>query len=356
MTSDMIVDESHEARWAAMKARDKSYDGTFICAVLTTRIYCRVGCPARLPRPENVRFFATAKDAIRAGFRACKRCKPDADHSNAAHTAAIAKACKAMEDAEAGVSFDEVAAGVGMSRFHFHRVFREIMGVTPGGYLRAVRERRVVNELARGGSVTEAIYGAGYSSSSRFYEGIAPKLGLKPSSFAKGGKGETIRFAVGQCSLGSIIVAATDKGVCCIQFGDDPQRLVLTLQDRFPNAEIIGADTAFEQTVAKVVGLVEDPGRGINLPLDVRGTAFQHRVWAALLDIPAGKTMTYGKVAAAIGSPGAVRAVASACAGNKLAVAIPCHRVIRTDGSLSGYRWGVERKAALLAKEAEASA
>jgi AraC family transcriptional regulator, regulatory protein of adaptative response / methylated-DNA-[protein]-cysteine methyltransferase len=223
--------------------------------------------------------------------------------------------------------------------------------VTPKAYADAHRAKRVRDELAQRDTVTEAIYGAGFNSSGRFYAASSVLLGMTPTAFRAGGNGASIRFAVGECSLGSILVAATDKGVCAIQFGDDPDTLVRELQDRFPKARLIGGDESFEQLVAKVVGFVEAPARGLDLPLDVRGTAFQQRVWQALREIPSGATATYARIAERIGRPKAVRAVAQACASNGIAVAIPCHRVVRNDGALSGYRWGVERKRALLERE-----
>jgi AraC family transcriptional regulator, regulatory protein of adaptative response / methylated-DNA-[protein]-cysteine methyltransferase len=344
--------EHPDHRWEPLKRRDKSAEGTFVYAVMTTGVYCRPSCPSRLPRPENVRFFGTNEDAEKAGFRPCKRCKPDAAPLETRQAEAISKACALIDEAEDTPDFEAIAKAVGMSRHHFHRVFKQITGVTPGAYLKSLRERRAVEELGRGSSVTEAIHGAGYSSSSRFYETLAPKLGMKPGAFGKGGANEVIRFAVGECSLGNVLVAATEKGLCAIEFGDMPEDLVKGLQDRFPKAEFIGGDADFEQVVAKVVGFVEEPKRGFDLPLHVRGTAFQQQIWQILREIPTGKTMTYAEVAARAGRPSAVRAVASACASNKLAVVIPCHRVVRTGGSLSGYRWGVERKAALLSREA----
>ncbi len=340
-----------DPRWEAFASRDKSADGQFVAAVLTTGVYCRPGCPSRLPRRENVRFFATKEEAERAGFRPCKRCRPNADSIEERLSAAVTKASALIEAAEGAPDFDAIAITVGLSRSHFHRAFKQIAGVTPGAYSNSLRERRAVAALNTGASVTEAIYGAGYSSSSRFYETLAPKLGLKPAGFAKGGAGEIIRFAVGECSLGSILVAATGKGICAIELGDDPQALAEGLQDRFPNAQLAGGDAGFEEIVARAVGLVEEPARGLGLPLHVRGTAFQLRVWEVLLDIKPGQTASYKEVAASAGVPDAVRAVAGAIASNKIAVAIPCHRVIRTGGALSGYRWGVERKAALLARE-----
>jgi AraC family transcriptional regulator of adaptative response/methylated-DNA-[protein]-cysteine methyltransferase len=239
-----------------------------------------------------------------------------------------------------------------LSPFHFHRVFKRLAGVTPSAYAAQTRARRAAQGLASAATVTEAIYDAGYSSSSRFYETASARLGMTPTAARRGGEGATIRFAVGQASLGSVLVAATDKGVCAITLGDDPEALIRDLEDRFPRAELIGGDAAFERTVAEVVGLVESPSRALDLPLDIRGTAFQQQVWQALRAIPPGRTATYAEVARAVGRPKAVRAVAQACAANPLAVAIPCHRVVRTDGDLSGYRWGVDRKRKLIDREA----
>jgi AraC family transcriptional regulator of adaptative response/methylated-DNA-[protein]-cysteine methyltransferase len=241
-----------------------------------------------------------------------------------------------------------------MSRFHFHRVFKAVTGVTPKAYAETHRGNRVREELAARDTVTQAIYGAGFNSGSRFYAASSGLLGMTPTEFRAGGSGNVIRFAVGECSLGAVLVAATDKGVCAIDLDDDPDRLVRGLQDRFPNARLVGGDAAFEQLVAKVVGFVDAPAQGLDLPLDIRGTAFQRRVWDAIRSIPAGSTASYAEIARRIGAPKAVRSVAQACASNALAVAIPCHRVVRTDGQLSGYRWGVARKRALLAREARA--
>lgn len=339
-------------RWRAVQRRDRSADGKFFYGVLTTGVYCRPSCAARLPRRENVRFHATREAAERAGFRPCKRCRPDAQGLAEQHAAAAAKACRLIETAETVPPLDTLADAVGMSRFHFHRVFKAATGVTPKAYAAAHRAQRLREELPRSSTVTEAIYGAGYNSSGRFYAASAGVLGMKPAAFRTGGKGASIRFAVGQCSLGSILVAATDKGVCAITLGDDPTVLLRDLQDRFPKAQLIGGDKGFEQLVAKVVGFIEAPALGLDLPLDVRGTAFQQRVWQALREIPAGTTASYTEIARRIGRPKAVRAVAGACAANAIAVAIPCHRVLRNDGTISGYRWGVERKRSLLAREA----
>ncbi len=340
-----------ETRWKTLENRDKSTGGSFVYGVLTTGIYCRPGCPSRLPRRENIRFFASGGEAERAGFRPCKRCQPDRAPLEERQAEAISKACSLIDAADGKPDFDEIAHAAGMSRHHFHRVFKQTVGLTPGAYLSALRKRRALDELGAGATVTAAIYGAGYGSSSRFYENCAPQLGLKPGKIAKGGVGEIIRFAVGECFLGSILVAATDQGICAIELGDTPEQLLEGFQDRFPNAEIRGGDAEFERIVAQVISLVEEPKRACDLPLHVRGTAFQQRVWEILRRIPLGETRTYAQVAAEADCPRAVRAVANACASNKLAVAIPCHRVVRTGGSLSGYRWGVRRKAALLKRE-----
>jgi len=341
-----------EERWEAVKRRDRSADGTFFYSVLTTGVYCRPSCAARLPRRENVRFHATREAAERAGFRPCKRCKPDAEGLAEQHAAAVAKACRLIEAADELPNLDALAAAAAMSRFHFHRVFKSVTGVTPKAYATAQRAQRVRDALPNSNSVTEAIYDAGYNSSGRFYAASAGVLGMAPSEFRAGGKGAAIRFAIGQCSLGAILVAATDKGVCAISLGDDPSALLRDLQDRFPKAQLIGCDQDFEQLVAKVVGFVEAPALGLDLPLDVRGTAFQQRVWQALREIPAGETASYTEIARRIRRPKAVRAVGAACAANAIAVAIPCHRVVRNDGALAGYRWGIERKRSLLAREA----
>jgi len=342
---------SDDQRWDAVVRRDPSADGVFYYSVRTTGVYCRPSCAARLARRENVRFHSSCDDAEQAGFRPCKRCRPNAPALAEQRAAAVAKACRLIEASDEGLDLGTLADAAGMSRFHFHRVFKSITGLTPKAYAAAHRARRIRNALTQRGSVTEAIYDAGFNSNGRFYATSAQVLGMSPTSFRSGGEGEVIRFAVGECSLGPILVAATEKGVCAILLDDEPDALVRDLQDRFPRAELIGGDEQFEGLVAKVVGLVEAPALGLDLPLDVRGTAFQQRVWQALREIPAGTTVSYAQIAARIGSPKAVRAVAQACAANAIAVAIPCHRVVRNDGGLSGYRWGVERKRALLERE-----
>lgn len=343
---------SEEARWAAVERRDRRADGVFYYSVRTTGVYCRPSCASRLARRENVTFYSTREEAERAGFRPCKRCRPNEIAVDEQHTVAVARACRLIEESLEMPDLETLAAVAGMSRFHFHRVFKKITGLTPKAYAAYHRASRARAELKRSATVTEAIYGAGFNSNGRFYAASTKILGMTPTSFRSGGKGECIRFAVGQCSLGAILVAATDQGVCCILLGNDPEALVHDLQDRFPAAELIGGDKEFEQLVAKVVGFVEAPATGLDLPLHVRGTAFQQRVWKAVCEIPAGTTLTYTEIAKRLGAPKAVRAVAGACAANPIAVAIPCHRVVRSDGSLSGYRWGVERKRALLKREA----
>jgi AraC family transcriptional regulator of adaptative response/methylated-DNA-[protein]-cysteine methyltransferase len=350
---ERATSDSDAARWAAVVARDKAADGRFVYSVATTGVYCRPSCPARLAKRTNVAFHDTCANAQVAGFRPCKRCKPTERSLEDEYAAKVAEACRLIETAEEEPKLGALAEAAGLSPHHFHRIFKRVAGVTPKAYAVAHRQKRVRDQLKRSRSVTEAIHESGFSSSGRFYASSAHVLGMTPSDFRAGGQNTEMKFAVGQCSLGSILVAASGKGVTAILLGDDPEALLREVQDRFPRARLIGGDRAFEKLVAKVVGFVEAPRTGLDLPLDVQGTAFQHRVWKALCAIPAGKTATYAEIARRIGKPDAVRAVAGACAANKIAVAIPCHRVVRTDGSLSGYRWGVGRKRALLDREAQ---
>jgi AraC family transcriptional regulator, regulatory protein of adaptative response / methylated-DNA-[protein]-cysteine methyltransferase len=343
-----------DPRWASVAARDRSADGEFYYSVETTGVYCRPSCAARLPNPRNVRFHPTCADAERAGFHPCKRCKPDQPSLEKQHAAKVADACRLIEGADEAPTLAALAEAACLSPYHFHRVFRAVTGLTPKDYAAAHRTKRVRDELKRSDTVTQAIYGAGFNSGGRFYAESDAMLGMTPRDFRAGGTNTEIQFAVGECSLGSILVARSAKGVCAILLGDDPDALARDLQDRFPRAELIGGDAGFEATVAKVVGFVEAPGLGLDLPLDLRGTAFQRRVWQALREVPVGSTASYAEIARRIKAPKAVRAVAGACAANALAVAIPCHRVVRSDGALSGYRWGVERKRSLLDREARA--
>jgi AraC family transcriptional regulator of adaptative response/methylated-DNA-[protein]-cysteine methyltransferase len=357
MTAQMsttAVFGTESQQWAAVMRRDARADGQFFYSVSTTGVYCRPSCPSRQARREHVRFHPSIADAEQAGFRPCRRCRPNQPARTRQHAAAVGRACRLIERSDDSPALDALAAAAGMSRFHFHRVFKSVTGVTPKAYAAAHRARRVRDELTRQPSITDAIYGAGFNSNGRFYAAAPQLLGMTPTRFRAGGAGECIHVAVGECSLGSVLVAATDTGVCAIALGNDPDALLRDLQDRFPNASLVGGDAAFESLVARVVGMVESPAAAIDLPLDVRGTAFQQRVWDALRKIPAGSTASYADIARQIGRPTAVRAVAHACGANPVAVAIPCHRVVRTDGALSGYRWGVERKRALLEREASA--
>ena len=338
-------------KWAAVVHRDVRADGVFFYSVRTTGVYCRPSCAARLARRENVRFHKTTTDAEIAGFRPCRRCRPTERPLAARRAEAIAKACRLIEEAEESPDFDAVAASVGMSRFHFQRVFRAVTGLTPKAYALAHRANRVREQLKRSATVTEAIYEAGFNSNGRFYATSDGMLGMKPTDFREGGSNTEIRFAIGETSMGSVLVAASGKGVCAILFGEDPGALAEDLRGRFPNARLTGGDRSFETWVARVVGFVEAPRLGLDLPLDIRGTVFQRRVWKALQEIPIGSTASYSEVARKVGAPLSARAVAQACAANRLAVAIPCHRVVRNDGGLSGYRWGVERKRTLLERE-----
>jgi AraC family transcriptional regulator, regulatory protein of adaptative response / methylated-DNA-[protein]-cysteine methyltransferase len=341
-----------DPRWAQIVARDRSADGRFWYSVATTGTYCRPSCPSRAANPKNVQLHDSLEDAKATGFRPCKRCNPDGRSVDAENATLVAKACRLIENSDEEPGLDDLASAVERSPSHFHRLFKATTGVTPKDYADAHRATRVREGLMTSNSVTEAIYDAGFNSGGRFYEKSTDMLGMTPTRYRSGGVDEEIRFAVGECSLGTLLVASSKKGIAAILLGGDPDKLVRELQDRFPKAELIGADREYEALVARVVGFIETPGRGLDLPLDIRGTAFQRRVWRALQDIPVGRTVSYAELARRIGSPKAVRAVAGACAANNLAVAIPCHRVVRNDGSLSGYAWGVECKRALIAKEA----
>ncbi|WP_017480372.1 bifunctional DNA-binding transcriptional regulator/O6-methylguanine-DNA methyltransferase Ada [Pseudomonas sp. PAMC 26793] len=345
-----------DPRWAAIVARDAKADLTFVYGVKTTGVYCRPSSSARRPRPENVEFFDTPQQAEAAGYRPNKRSSGDQTQVAARHAQLVAAACRHIEQAETLPALEDLATLAGLSPFHFHRVFKALTGLTPKRYASAHRSRKVRDGLKDQHSVTDALYDAGFNSNSRFYEAADQLLGMKPGDYKAGGTNTDIRFAVGQCSLGAILVAQSNRGVCAILLGDDPDKLVRDLQDQFPRANLLGADHDFEQLIAQVVGFIEAPALGLDLPLDLRGTAFQERVWQALREIPVGCTASYAEIAQRIGAPTAYRAVAQACGANSLAVAIPCHRVVRADGNLSGYRWGVERKRQLLERESPAGA
>jgi AraC family transcriptional regulator of adaptative response/methylated-DNA-[protein]-cysteine methyltransferase len=340
-----------DPRWAVVVARDARADDRFVYAVTTTGVYCRPSCPSRRPRPEHVRFHASAASAERAGFRACRRCRPSEPSLALRHSALVTAACRTIEGAERPPGLEALARAAGLSPYHFHRIFKAVTGLTPKSYAAALRSGRLRAGLRRGGTVTAAMLDAGFGSSARLYEKSGELLGMTPGMYRAGGAQADIRYAAGPCSLGMVLVAQSDRGICAILFGDDPEALVRDLHDRFPRASLHAGDAKFESQLATVIAFVETPAAGLHLPLDIRGTAFQQRVWQALRAIPAGGTASYAEIAQRIGAPRAVRAVASACAANPLAVAVPCHRVVRSDGGLSGYRWGIERKRALLDRE-----
>ena len=337
--------------WAAVIGRDSEADGRFCYSVLTTGVYCKPSCAARQPRRENVAFHRDPAGAERAGFRPCKRCKPDLPPLTARNRALVERICRLIEQAAEPPSLAMLAEAVGMSPFNLQRTFKAVVGVTPKAYASAQRAKRLRASLRRGDAVTDALHDAGFGSSSRFYAQADKLLGMHARDYRAGGGKTEILFAAGQCTLGAIVVAASKKGICAILLGDDADCLVRDLREQFPAAQLSSGDAQFDDWVAQTISFVDDPRFGFGLPLDIRGTAFQQRVWQALCEIPAGSTASYAAVAARIGQPNASRAVARACASNRIAAAIPCHRVVRQDGSLSGYRWGVERKKTLLSKE-----
>ena len=343
---------TNQARWEALVRRDLNANRAFVYGVLTTFIFCRPACPSRLPKYENVRFFDTCKQAEQAGFRPCKRCHPASEAGHDSLSVAIIKACHIIETREEHVPLKNLADEVGLSPFHFQRLFKKNVGVTPKQYAMEIRLKQVRSGLQREATVTEAIYVAGFASSSRFYENAEAVLGMKPSEYRQGAAGINIRFAVEKSPLGWVLIAATAKGICTIELGDDPDILVNQLREQFSKAKIIDKDEPFRTRVKQILAHLENPQRRLDLPLDIQGTAFQRLVWTALREIPTGSTASYADIAAKIGRPTAARAVARACASNKIAVAIPCHRVVRRDGRLGGYRWGIERKRAVLEREA----
>ncbi len=347
---------NEEACWTAILDRDDEAAGPFVFAVLTTGIYCRPSCPARRPKRENLRLFRTAGEAKRAGFRPCRRCAPDGVSPADRRAETIATLCRRIEEAEEMPSFGDLARDAGLSPFHLHRLFKKITGVTPKAYMAAVKAQRMRGGLSGAQSVTEAIYEAGYASSSRFYEHADGILGMKPQQYKAGGADVRIRYAIERCWLGMVLIAATDRGICSILFGDRQDELLADLRARFPAAAIEAATADFAGRVSEVMAALERPSLAGRLPLDIIGTAFQQRIWQALRTIPHGQTASYAEIAERAGAPNAARAVAGACAANPIAVAIPCHRVVRADGDLAGYRWGLERKKMLLAREAGSAA
>lgn len=352
--------------WTALLERDPAFDGRFFYAVMTTGVYCRPSCASRRPRRENVTFYRSAAEAASAGYRPCKRCRPDRDSAKAERAAEVEKLCRLIEASDESPSIEALASYLKRSASYTQRLFKESTGVTPMKYAAQIRRTRVSTALRTSTTVTEAIHSSGYGSAARFYATSDQELGMKTAAYRAGGAGEVLHFTFSECTLGMVLVAATKRGICAILLGDDPRALLKDLKRRFPRATLTDAagkgeactvgddaDGDWENVVLQVVALVDRPASPVNLPLDIRGTAFQQRVWAALKQIPAGQTVSYSKLAERLGVPQGARAVAGACAKNPLAVAVPCHRVVREDGALSGYRWGVDRKRALLARERE---
>ncbi|MBV8739671.1 MAG: bifunctional DNA-binding transcriptional regulator/O6-methylguanine-DNA methyltransferase Ada [Alphaproteobacteria bacterium] len=344
-----------EKCWAVIESRDAAADGKFFYGVVTTGVYCRPGCPSRRPLRANTVFFETIAAAEAAGLRACKRCRPADPSAASRHIAAVEKACALLRTSETMPSLAELAGAAAISRYHFHRLFKQITGATPRDYARTHRLGALAQRLDAGEKVTQAIYASGFGSSSRAYEVASEALGMTPAVRRKGGEGETIRFVTVTTPLGWALVAATWRGVCLTALGDDRERLAAAVRERFPAAEVVAEDPGLRDWAERIVRFITAPSHTLDLPLDIRGTAFQARVWRALQKIPLGQTATYSEIALVLGQPRAVRAVARACAANDLALVVPCHRVIREDGDLAGYRWGIERKRALLARERAAA-
>ena len=352
MTGTSTTPLSDDRRWNAVVGRDHSLDGEFVYAVKTTGIYCSPSCPSRQSKRKNTVFFATPQEAERAGYRECLRCGPSQSSVEERRVQAVRAACAAIDEAEQAPALHELAATVGLSPSHLHRQFKRLVGVTPREYAAGKRAARLRECLHTGRPVADAIYEAGYGSSSRVYETASRTLGMTPGEYRDGGRSVTIEYTVTRSPLGNLLVAATDRGICCIEFGDSETVLRESLTERFPAARLEENDNDLRQWVADITAFIRTPSHGLRLPLDIQGTAFQLRVWKALQAIPPGRTASYRDVAATIGRPTAHRAVANACGANKLALAIPCHRVVRTNGKLGGYRWGLERKRRLLEREA----
>ena len=349
------------SRWDAVLNRDKALDGEFVYAVKTTGVYCRASCASRTAKRINVVFFDTTSDAKVAGFRPCKRCHPDGTSFEHRRNDTVYAACERIRQSAATLSLNELANVSNLSPHHFHRVFKSVTGVTPKEYQKAIQQTRVRDALSKNRTVTEAIYEAGFNSSGRFYTSSTAILGMSPQRYQKGGVNEEICYALVSCSMGIMMVAATRRGVCSIEFGDHGDSLTQQLHERFPRAMFLPGDKTFRIWLSRILKYLDQSGHHpgewqkklLDLPLDIQGTLFQQQVWKALRDIPAGETLSYSQVAQKIGKPKAIRAVASACASNAIAILIPCHRVVRQSGELSGYRWGVTRKAELLRRESE---
>lgn len=356
MHADVLVPAADDARWSAVCARDRACDGKFVFAVTSTGIYCRPSCGARRPHRRNVRFFADAREAAAAGFRACRRCDPDAVAQVERERGVPVALCRLLARQEGVPTQAALGAAVGLPPGRAVRLFREALGMTPQQYARGLRQARLRATLGRADSVTTAVYEAGFSSTGRFYEAAEGALGMTPSAFRAGGAGEAITVALSPTDLGLALVGMTARGVCAVLLGDEAEALRADLRRRFPRATLRDAQPPAPALVTQVLDLIAAPLRAAALPLDLRGTAFQLAVWQALRAIPPGQTTSYAELAARVGAPRAVRAVAQACGANPVAVAVPCHRVLRSDGDLSGYRWGVARKRALLEREGVSTA
>lgn len=346
-----MTTQTDDKRWSALLHRDARADGSFCYAVLTTGIYCQPSCASRRPRPENVRFYDHPQQAEEAGFRPCKRCQPDGAGPRQKRIEWVSRLCQLMDQSEQPLSLQDLAREAGLSPFHLHRTFKEVTGLTPRQYAAGQRGIRLRSLLRQDSTVTEALYQAGYGSSSSFYQEAPGQLGMKPKQFQREGESSLLRFAVRPCWLGLVLVAASAQGVCAILLGDDESALIQELRRRFSRARLIPGQEDFQDWLTRVTDWLEQPSQEWELPLDLRGTAFQIRVWRALQSIPPGQTTSYGQLAQQLGIPRSTRAVARACASNPLAVVVPCHRVLAKDGSLTGYRWGLPRKAALLQRE-----
>lgn len=345
---------SDDARWDAVMRRDRALDGQFVYAVTSTGVFCRPSCPSRRPRPDRVRFFDTTTAAERAGYRACRRCHPTNDQQSRSLADAIERASRYLtEHSDEAVPLTELARVAQLSVSHLHREFKRALGVSPREYQAACRADRFRKHLQAGHGVTTAMYEAGYGSPSRIYESAPTGRGMQPAAYRRGGAGADVGFTTVRCPLGWLLVAATDKGVCAVKLGDSPEALEADLRREFSSSVITRNHLVRREWVSTLVDRLRGTGRDVTLPLDVRGTAFQWRVWRALQHIPSGETRSYSDIAHAVGQPSAVRAVANACASNPVCLVVPCHRVVAKDGGLGGYRWGTGRKERLLAGEAE---